>query len=303
MRCYLRKFFLTLAVMLGTSFATAQESNSISDEAAPPTAPKAAAPAPKPMTPAMTADYGCTTCSDCCCSGVTWFVDLEATLLRYHRGDGVKVGNGPGESLEFGFELAPRISIGAVTCDGLGTRLRYWDYSHSNPAPEGGGSRLEVDTFNFDVEVFDCIQLSCNTTLEVSGGMRYNEFSEIVVNTGRQLSHDFSAPGILLGAEVRRTPSFGGQLYGGIRGSLLMSDMDVRDTFFGNFRRLDTVQSVLEMGGGYQYCTHIGHTLVTAKVGVEWQQWMNYSDSLDFGWNSPTDVGFGGFVLGVGAEF
>src|SRR5690606_15334847 len=49
--------------------------------------------------------------------------------------------------------------------DGLGVRLRYFDYDNA-------GAGTLVDTDSLDFEVMDSFQLGCNWTLIVAGGLR-----------------------------------------------------------------------------------------------------------------------------------
>src|SRR5688572_6570612 len=115
------------------------------------------------------ADYGdcgdCGACDECCdsCSGTGGLVFVaEAAFFRYHRADGVRIGDDEGDDdVEFDFEASPRITLGYAGSDGLGVRVRWWEYDEEAESFDGQGEMV-VDTYTFDVELFDTVQLDCN---------------------------------------------------------------------------------------------------------------------------------------------
>ena len=66
------------------------------------------------------------------CSG--WVAEFEAVFLRYNRGDGVRVGSTVGQDVNFDYEFAPRFSVGWITANDMGFRVRYFDFDHSTLA-------------------------------------------------------------------------------------------------------------------------------------------------------------------------
>jgi hypothetical protein len=227
----------------------------------------------------------CDCCNGCCCYDPGHvFVDFESTWFRYHRADGLQNDN------VFDFEFAPRVTVGYVNSCGFGARVRWWEYDHSG-YDYGGLYNVTVDTYNFDVELFEEVALGCSTGLEWSAGFRYNDFREESDYLGRQT---FSAAGILLGARIYHSLPVGGALYAGVRAAWLMSDWgDDRWTEF------DVTRVVTEASLGYEYRTCLSNGAVLAlRAAVEMQNWENYVAGREVDGDVPVDVGFGGFVFG-----
>lgn len=241
-------------------------------------------------------------CNACCCQSGSLVFDLEGTFFRYHRADGVQ---DAANQIEFGFELSPRITLGYQTGDGLGVRLRYWDYDHN---ARSGNDVITVDTFTLDAEWFRKLQLACDTTLEFSSGIRYLDFSETLLFNTAATNEDtsFSAPGLLAGLQVNQRV-LGGEIYARARGSLLMSDKR-RSAGAASVLDFDTTHAITELSTGYQvsYCLASG-AILDLRAGVEMQNWTNLSVSNNTSLLSvddiPTDVGFGGFVIGAGLTY
>lgn len=242
----------------------------------------------------------------CCCSG-GWVADIEATFFRYHRGDGVHASlnnaNLESDPAEFDFEIAPRVTIGYVSCDGLGIRLRGWEYNHGSSIAAGS---VSVDTFVLDAEVYEEISLSCATSVEVSAGLRYVDFSETIVDfngaTNRGESA-FSGYGITMALEARRDSCLG-RLYARSRGAILMSDRKIEAAGAAQETLIDVTPFQIELATGVEKCVCLGcGAIATVRAGVEMQVWddfvigrgdYNLGDSI-----TGTNAGFGGFVLGA----
>lgn len=249
-----------------------------------------------------------------CCNQSAWIFDLEATLFRYHRADGVRVGDDrPGDDAEFDFEIAPRVTVGYVSSNGLGARLRWWDYHHNAVANEGAPSRIDVDTFTIDFELFRQIELSCDAAVEFSAGLRYNDFQEkmfdLVADNEFRLNQ-FAGYGGVVGLQVYHSIGIGGRVYARARGAILMSDKSQSNTGSGIQELLDVTVGMTEIGLGYEYQTCWGGAVITLRSGVEWQNWYNYSSNFTTGTADPeqfftgaSDVGFGGFVVGLGVNY
>jgi hypothetical protein len=132
----------------------------------------------------------------------------ELLWFRYHRADGVRVGvtPGTGDQEEFDFEPTVRLTAGVVRDDGLGVRIRYWEFDH-NSNGDGDGDRLDVDTYLVDFELFDTFCLNRNWDLEIAGGIRCNEFLETMLDLGVPnvpRINSFTGFGVLASAELRR---------------------------------------------------------------------------------------------------
>ena len=264
-------------------------------------------------------------CSDNPCGGGLVFQG-EALFFRYHRADGVRVGNlNPGLGIDdvvFDHEASPRLTLGWVSNNGLGIRTRYWDYDQSSSGASSPPDRIDVDTYTIDIELFERICLNNCWSLEISGGLRYNEFEELILDQpgtegfGIRLNA-FDAWGGVAGLEVTRSLGRLGGLYARSRGAILMDNK-----FVGNLQPInqvaqvailqDTTQGMTELALGYEFnrCLNSG-ALLTFRAGWEWQNWFNYSTSFSEvtqqGLNAgvmggPSDVGFAGPTLMVGFE-
>lgn len=244
-------------------------------------------------------------CNACCDTGCgSWVADLEATFLRYHRNDDLNTDN------IFGFEISPRLSVGYVGSDGLGARIRWWDYSHNNTGTLNNVANrtLDVDTFNLDFELFESVQLSCCTSVELSAGIRYNDFAETITTAGAVTQVDsFSGYGGLFGLKAKRDVSLGGNVYARWNTAIMMSDHTNSRAAAGTRTNFDVVQTQTELGLGYEYATCLSTGgVLTLRAGVEWSHWTDYT--TDLGGTAQNrlgneDVGFGGFVLGVGLNY
>jgi hypothetical protein len=272
---------------------------------------------------------GCDCCNTCCggtcgcfepcCHSCGIWASAELLFFRYHRADGAREGVLPNEFNEFDFETTPRLTVGWVRCDGLGARIRYWEFDHcapvSGPDPlivNGETGSLCVDTYTLDFEVFDTFCLNRNWNLELAAGIRYNEFLEIMSdNEGFGVIEDrlnsFSGFGVVASAEVRTRIGTSGALFARLRGSILMDDKDVfNESGLQQERLIDVTVGTTELAFGYDYLVPLEDgAYAFLRLQAEWQNWYNYSSSfVDTAANEnfagPSDVGFGGFGVGVG---
>ncbi len=238
---------------------------------------------------------------DCCCDpcGGGWVADAELMFLRYHRAGGL----GATTANEFDFAASPRLTLGYEGPSGFGARVRYWEYDQVNKA-----QNVSVDTFNLDFEVFQEIQLNSNTSVEMSAGIRKNDFEEIDSGVfpllGIVIPTSFSGWGGLLGVEVNRESRLG-TLYAHGRYAVLMGDIDTATTAWGGliptptttaFSGIDHTGHQMEIGLGIERSFELLGATATATAGVEWSNWSNYSYEF-------RSVGFGGLVLGLGVNY
>ena len=136
----------------------------------------------------------CDSCFSNCCRGCGngLIFAAEATFFRFHEATGVE--DGQGSDAEFDFEASPRITLGFVNCNGRGARLRWWDYDHDTQSDRHRD--IEVDTYNIDLEVFQVIDLPCCVTLDLSAGIRYNEFYHFYESEGSNSNDEHAFSGI-----------------------------------------------------------------------------------------------------------
>lgn len=262
--------------------------------------------------PSCCADALCDACCDDCCGDPGYFAEAELLFLKYHRADGVRTGTDePGDDSEFDYEEAFRFTVGVIGPDGLGIRVRYFDYDHT--ALDRDNGFIDVDTFTIDVEVFESCDMCCNWSLELAAGIRYNDFQEILLDDEGPDTriNQFAGWGGIVGAEVRRALGERRALYARVRYAILTDDKSVLNAEpAGNpVILVDTIGSIAEISMGVEgtRCLSNG-ALGYARIGFEWQIWENYSSSFedtedndDF--SGPSDVGFIGLTTTIGVRY
>jgi hypothetical protein len=253
-------------------------------------------------------DSGC--CDDGLLGGWGLFGEAELLFLRYHRADGVRIGSDAGESGEFDFEPAYRLSAGVAGPGGLGFRTRYFEYDHAEAIGDGV---LGVDTYTIDFEVFEAFALNPNWAMEISGGVRYCNFNEQMTDPDfgvvefREVG--FNGAGLVTGLEARRAVGGLGLLYARTRAAVVQDDKTVVNTATLPTRLIDTTGGMLELavGGEVNYAL-AGGAVLFARSGLEWQNWWNFSNEFDTlnteeVFDGATDVGFGGFTFSLGMSY
>jgi hypothetical protein len=257
-------------------------------------------------------------CNSCCCDdggllgGWGLFGEAELLFLRYHRADGVRIGSDAGESGEFDFEPAYRLAAGVVAPGGLGFRTRYFEYDHAEAIENGS---LGVDTYTIDFELFEAFTLNNNWAMEISGGVRYCNFNEQMVDApeGDFREVGFNGAGLVTGLEARRALGGLGLLYARTRCAVVQDDKTVLNQDLGvinqNVRLIDTTGGMLELAVGSELNYALeGGAVLFARSGLEWQNWWNFSNEFDFltsegFFDGATDVGFGGFTFSLGMSY
>jgi hypothetical protein len=293
---------------------------------------------------------GCVTCDDCCdvgccdvgccdgcgcgcgcgcggglCGGCCGAIVFDAELLffKYQRAGGTRVGDAAGERVFGDHEVAPRLTAGYIFGNGLGFRARYFEWDHLQSTLNANPIEyLDVDTYNIDLEVFEKFQVNRNWMVEISAGVRYNEFRETLRDQDEFRIHDFDGWGGIVGLEATRSLGRWGGLYARARGALMEGDKFVQNEDGGN-QILETdfiddsTQGMTELAIGYEISRYFGRSLVTFRGGYEWQNWFNYSsafvgpvnphaaagDSPEEVFVGPADVGFNGWTLMLGIEY
>jgi hypothetical protein len=258
-----------------------------------------------PASVALADDCGCGDgCCDPGCGGLV--ADIELTLLRYFQEGGVT--DITGAPAEYDYEFAPRFVLGYVGPGGLGVRTRYWEIDGS--ATSEAGNAIGVNAYNIDIEAFQDYCLGCNTTLELSFGVRYAElWQDSVVGAAAApvgVVTGFSGFGGTMAAEVNRAV-FRGDVYARARLSVLMGDVVGHQTggqAVASYHADDCTATQTELGLGYEICRCTNLGMLTLRAGVEWQNWANMAFAT--GGGAPADgmedAGFAGFVFGLGLE-
>jgi hypothetical protein len=254
-------------------------------------------------------------CEDCpvYCPGI--YFDAEATMFRYFRADGARVGDDPpGDNVRFGYYAAPRMTVGWVTPRGLGFRTRYWEYSQADAAAEGLPSRLAVEAYTLDMEVFQALQFSGCWTAELSGGIRYTGFEERMfdlVGDNEFRANRFYGWGGIVGLELKRSILRNSALFGRVRGALSTGDHTRVNVASGTQVLLDTTHTTIELAVGYEYRLRLASgAQLFARAAAEWQTWFDYSSNFatnlgdgEQTWSGSSNVGFAGLTLSTGINF
>ncbi len=237
----------------------------------------------------VAADYG-KGCCDYCCDQSSFLFQAEATFFKFLDQNGVE--DYLGNDAEFDYEASPRLTLGYVGCDGLGVRLRYWEYDQN--AISVAGQPISVDTYYIDLEGFQAIELGSCTSVEFSGGIRYNEFYMDRSGTRRD---GFSGFGGMLGIEARRDFGCNLSAYGRFRQVLLTDDFFASGTS-GDENDAIRANQEIALGVAYTNCNW------SINAGYEWHMWQNYTRGVLLNVDEETDdVGFSGFVVGASYSY
>lgn len=247
-----------------------------------------------------------------CGCGPSLYAEFDAMFLRYNRADGVQdIQNvaAPGTpnpgAYNFNYRFTPRITLGFVTANGTGFRVRYFDYNHARTNTVPFTRTARVDTFNIDAEMFRNIDLTCSTQMQWSIGARYNDFTESVSvhpAFGAPYRLKFDGWGVITGLGITQKIRWG-SIYGRARGALLTNN---RQTRIGNaeLAQNNVTTGMIELAVGWQTQRYLNNgALLTFGIGYEIQQWMNYGIATPNNiaapvvMTSPVDVGFDGIVL------
>src|SRR5688572_18662159 len=98
---------------------------------------------------------GCTSCGDSCCDSCCGGCDpccrpggviggAEISFLKFHESQGTR--GKDGTDLDPDYDPAYRLWVGYQGCDGLGWRVRYWEFDHTTAAPSGDDPLLRNDS-------------------------------------------------------------------------------------------------------------------------------------------------------------
>lgn len=223
-------------------------------------------------------------------SGLT--VDADSLFLRLHNSHGTLRSN------VFDFEPGQRLALTYMGDNGVGARTTWFQWDHSR-IDAGGIGLISLDTYNLDFEIFKRLNLTERSILEMSGGVRYNETEHLL---GAGNFNDYTGFGGLLGVRGGVRVFDNGLLYAGGKFSVLMGD-GAHDGNAGPLNPANEVaRSQTEIALGYEHRFDVGRVTIIPRTGLEWQMWDGFSiDRVDE--HPDTDLGFSGFVAGLGVNF
>jgi hypothetical protein len=251
-------------------------------------------------------DFGCGGCDPCCRPGGA-IGGAEISFLKFHESLGT-VG-ADGTDLEGDYDPAYRLWAGYQGSDGLGFRVRYWEFNHTISGASNVAGRtdaLGVDAYILDAEFFDSMNLGCNWDATWFSGFRYMEFDHLrqsTLNTTGAVANssefDNAAYGLTLGGELRRCIGAGLAGFINTRGSVLFGDQSEYDENGLVDSELDNLYYIWEAQAGVQWTRELemGGYLF-ARAAAEVQYWNNIVGEPIF--DGGEAVGFGGVSFSAG---
>ena len=274
-------------------------------------------------------DTGCcdSGCDSCCgmsycdtgCSGVQVWVD--ATVLRFHKTGGVRVGNDLGEDAELGYFVSPRFNFRYYNPRGMYVQASYFNFNHGTLlSANDPGSHIGVRSWTLDLVAGERFMLNRDWAIDWNAGARLYDYSEMQTdanevannNTEYTFNHSWGIGGIV-GLEASRMLGKGWSVYGGAKFGIVQGDHTViynrNATAPVNRRFLDENFIQTELFSGVEYSRHtVGGIEMIAKLGFEWITYENASTSYiglspanaEHRQVPGADVGYGGPTLSLG---
>lgn len=221
----------------------------------------------------VAADYGEGCCEVCCTSGGSTYGEFQYVRLNSYDTDGSFedfVSNDDGYRLVLGYE----------NCDGLGLRVRYFDF---DSVQQDGGNDYGLDLYYIDLEVTQSFCLGCLNGV-VSAGYRHGEH-ELWYDD--DLYSNIEGDGVTMGLELQRDITCNLSLYGWTQYSIMVGDDDAQ---FDNY-----IFNWTEVQLGAHYSTCVGGYNAFARGGVEAQ----FHDGVAGGFES----GLFGWFLSAGVTY
>ncbi len=215
---------------------------------------------------------------DTCSNGIV--ADFELLLMNATRSDGFS------RAGIFDYTAAPRFRVGYESALGAGARIQYFAFDRA-VANGHNGALSSIDVFNIDAEIYKQLDLGEAASVEVSGGIRYNDYSDQnVADAGQQTA--FSGFGGYVGVQAWHDIGFNFRGYARGKWAILSGDGNDNGTV-----EFDVNRTHQEIAVGVERCVEVRNVVATLQAGYEWQDWDQYQDNTD------GSVGFNGFVLGV----
>jgi len=263
----------------------------------------------------------CGGCCDPCCRPAGFIGSAELLFLKAHQSMGIRGANNT--DLQFNYDPSYRLTAGYQGSDGLGVRLRYWEFNHTASAPDQTAPATQTDSVNYDtyaidLEFIDSMSLGCYWDATFFAGFRYVEWDEERVSRVNATgliqngdNFDNAAYGLTTGGELRRCIGNGLALYVNNRVSVLFGDASefTANTGTGglwvptpNYTAgtvNDCLYYIYEAQAGAQWTNELqagGYLYV--RSGVEVQYWNNFTGEPFF--DHGEAWGLGGFTFSAG---
>lgn len=224
-----------------------------------------------------------------------WAFQYESLFMRLHTSHGASTDNA------LGLDPANRFALSYVRDTNVGARITYFDYDHSGTFTAPGGTRLiSLDMQNTDFEIFKRFNLSSQTTLEASGGLR-KSVNEVFFPTVFEPNH-FNGLGGFVGFRGTTKIFTGGDLYARGKYAILGGNGVHDGNAVNTPRRYDESRTQSELAFGYQHSISMARFIVTPHVGAEWMNLSSYLvDPVDE--HPEGNMMLGGLTCGINVNF
>jgi len=201
---------------------------------------------------------------------------------------------------QMNFNPSQRYWLGYQSADGLGGRIRYWEFDRGTATPVAG---LGIEYRNLDVEMTQAVDFK-RWNLLFAGGLRYQETGTDLSIGGIPVGFGFDGVGLTFAGQATRDLNSSGswRMAAGARWSAVYGNakLDIGGALGGigfNPVARDTLVNVLEINIGPQYRRRLSNgSYLTMGAGIESQY---YSNGLDLpavgGFGLGFDTGFIGF--------
>lgn len=202
-----------------------------------------------------------------------------------------------GMPLDFNFKPSYRAWVGYQNADGLGGRVRYWEYDQSQS--DFGVETWSLDFHALDAELTQQVDYYSWNFL-VSGGIRQAESRIAMESFGvPENGFGFSGVGLTFSAQATRDLNASGsfRFLAGGRWSCLFGNSDVEvDHVLSPYPLSNTTINIIEINMGPQFVRELKNgALLTIFGGAEAQSW---NGGFGFGYLA-SDIGFVGFGTSI----
>jgi hypothetical protein len=231
--------------------------------------------------PAPAEEYGAACCDAGCCSCGSFYGEVQ--YLRFNTF--ATEGNFEGLDNEEGY----RIIAGYQCCDGLGVRVRWFDFEGAQQTGTVA-TNTGLDLEYADLEITNCFCL-CDLHGVVSAGYRHAEYDAFTNDAIGNPDESFDGDGVTLGIQLEREICCGVGAFLWAQHSMLYGDDN------GTNNDDDVVMGWTEAQLGVQYSTCLAgyHTVVSGGVEAQRHEGM---------FNANTqDTGLLGWFLSAGVQY
>ena len=222
-----------------------------------------------------------------------WSLDTEVLFLQLNTSIGTRDNN------VFGYDPAPRYTLSYTTANNVGLRFKHFSYDRIGVDP--GVSRIRLDMYNADLELFKKLNFSNSTSLDISGGIRYND-SEVSFPTVFE-PNDFNGIGLILGMKGMTRVFTGGDIYARGAFAMLVGDGRHDSNALSAVRPANDIgRTHTEIAIGYQHSLEYDRITLIPHAGFEFQNLSGYQiDVVDE--HPEGDFMLSGFSIGLTGKF